>query len=207
MIEPARLAIGVFTRPPVAGHTKTRLIPALGAAAAAAIHAQLLEKTLASAAATGAALTLWVTDQPQHPLLQQLAQRYGCVIGLQDGADLGARMQHALRSMLGTHAYALVIGSDCAVHSAASLQAASDALALADMVFTPAEDGGYVLTGARRVHACAFEQIDWGTAQVMQQTRAQLAAGGISWHETPALWDIDTPQDVARAQALGLLKQ
>jgi uncharacterized protein len=193
--------IGIFTRPPVAGQTKTRLIPALGAQRAAQVHQQLLTRTVATAAQTGAALTLWVTDQPAHPVFTALAQQFDCAIALQTGPDLGARMQHALASMLQHAPRAVVIGSDCAVHSAASLQAASAALEHADMVFTPAQDGGYVLVGARRVHACA-----WGSAQVMQQTRAQLAAAAVPWHEAPTLWDIDTPQDVARAQALNLLE-
>jgi uncharacterized protein len=203
-------AIGVFTRPPVAGQTKTRLIPAFGAQGAAQIHLRLLEKTLATASASGAALTLWVTDSPDHSTFKALAGRFGCRIQMQQGADLGARMQYALESMLAQHPHALVIGSDCAVHSAQSLQSASAALHTAEMVFTPAEDGGYVLVGARTAIAQAklkhaFAGIAWGTAQVMQQTRERLSAAAVSWQELPALWDIDTPADVARAQSLGLL--
>jgi uncharacterized protein len=200
------ISIGIFTRPPIAGQTKTRLIPALGAQQAAHVHQQLLEQTVATAAQTHAALTLWVTEQPHHPVFAALTQRFNCHIAVQDGADLGGRMQHALASMLQHAPRALVIGSDCAVHSAASLQAASDALQQADMVFTPAEDGGYVLVGARTVHAAAFAQIDWGTVQVMRQTRERLSAAAVHWHELPPLWDIDTPQDVQRAYTLGLLK-
>jgi glycosyltransferase A (GT-A) superfamily protein (DUF2064 family) len=111
--------------------------------------------------------------------------------------------------MLQDHAYALLIGSDCAVHSVASLNAARAALQTVDMVFTPAEDGGYVLVGARRAHAAAFAaifaQIEWGTEHVMQQTRERLRAAAVSWHALPTLWDIDTGEDVERALLLGLL--
>ena len=80
----------------------------------------------------------------------------------------------------------------------------------AKMVFTPAEDGGYVLVGAQAHGAAlsagfaqAFAEIAWSTGQVMAQTRARLTAigwqGGREWHELPMLWDVDTPADYARA--------
>jgi glycosyltransferase A (GT-A) superfamily protein (DUF2064 family) len=73
------------------------------------------------------------------------------------------------------------------------------------MVFTPAEDGGYVLVGAQQDYPQAFEGIDWGTEQVMAQTRKNLAAAHISWAEQPVLWDIDMPADVQRARQAGLI--
>ncbi|MGL4575319.1 MAG: TIGR04282 family arsenosugar biosynthesis glycosyltransferase [Burkholderiaceae bacterium] len=201
----AEFAIGIFTRPPEPGRTKTRLIPALGAQGAADLHLRMLQQTLAACSETSAALTLWVTDSPQHAVFTQFAREFGCAIAVQQGADLGARMQHALAQMLHTQPRALVIGSDCLLHSAQSLQSAAAQLMQHDMVFTPAEDGGYVLVGARVVHPQAFAQIDWGTAQVMAQTRAALAQANIAWVEEPRLWDIDTPEDVERARSLGLL--
>jgi uncharacterized protein len=203
--NPADVAIGIFTRPPEPGRTKTRLIPALGAQGAADVHLRMLQQTLAVCGETNAALTLWVTEAPEHAVFTQLARELGCAIAVQQGADLGARMQHALAHMLRTQPRALVIGSDCLLHSAQSLQAAAAQLAQHDMVFTPAEDGGYVLVGARIVHPQAFAQIAWGSAQVMAQTRAALARAHIAWVEEPPLWDVDTPADVARAQSLGLL--
>jgi uncharacterized protein len=204
-MQPAQTVIGIFTRAPIAGQTKTRLIPALGAQGAARLHQQLLDATLTTATATGMQRILWAADTPDHPVLSALAAQHGCSVQMQQGSGLGARMYHALATMLAQHPRALLIGSDCAVHSVESLQAASNALQDADIVFTPAEDGGYVLVGARTVHAAAFEQIDWGTARVMAQTRERLRAGAVSWSELPALWDIDTAEDVTRARALGLI--
>ena len=42
------------------------------------------------------------------------------------------------------------------------------------MVFTPAEDGGYVLVGARRggLEAACFDDVMWGGADVMALIRA-----------------------------------
>jgi uncharacterized protein len=198
-------AVAVFSRPPIPGKTKTRLIPALGSEKAARVHQLLLERTVQVASAAASAVSLFVTDEPAHPAFIALADRYSCKIELQQGADLGQRMHHALEQMLAHHAKVLLVGSDCALHSAANLQQTALALDTNDMVFTPAEDGGYVLVGARKVTAQAFMGIDWGSSSVMAQTRHNLRAAGCMWGEMPALWDIDEAAEVQRAQALGLL--
>jgi uncharacterized protein len=198
-------AVAVFSRPPVPGKTKTRLIPVLGAEQAARLHRQLLERTMQAASAAASAVSLFVSEEPAHPVFIALAERYHCAIALQQGTDLGQRMRDALEQMLTHHAKVLLVGSDCALHSAGNLQEAALALDTNDMVFTPAEDGGYVLVGARKVTAQAFVAIDWGTSSVMAQARQNLRAAGCGWSEMPALWDIDKAADVQRAQALGLL--
>ena len=62
MTPPPRLVL--FTRFPEPGRAKTRLIPALGAAGAAALHRSLTESTLATLHATGLAVEVWVTGAP-----------------------------------------------------------------------------------------------------------------------------------------------
>ena len=112
-------------------------------------------------------------------------------------------MQHALQTLLRTHKRAALIGTDCPVleaHHLAELAAALDSSAR--MAFIPAEDGGYVAVAARELAVPAFGALDWGTAAVMQQTRAALAVAGWyaerDWSELPALWDIDRPEDLTR---------
>ena len=102
----------------------------------------------------------------------------------------------------------LLTGSDCPALTVADLENASAALGRARMVFIPAEDGGYVLVGAQRggVARSCFEEVAWGSAEVMAQTRLQLQkhgwAPGRDWREMPTLWDVDTPEDFARALGL-----
>jgi hypothetical protein len=69
-------------------------------------------------------------------------------------------------------------------------------------VFTPAEDGGYVLVGLRRPQPALFEAIDWGSDRVMAQTRARLKQLGLRCSEMPTLWDVDEPADWQRWQSL-----
>ena len=72
---PEPVALAILAKAPVAGSVKTRLIPALGAEGAAALHARLIERTVetACAAAIGPA-TLWVTAP--HACFAALASRF-----------------------------------------------------------------------------------------------------------------------------------
>lgn len=197
-------AVGIFARAPEPGKTKTRLIPAVGPEGAARVHVQLVQRAVQAALAAGLGpVVLWTQGDAGHPAFRALptaVQRRP-----QPEGDLGARMHHALGRMLRLAPRALLIGSDCAVMDAALLRRAAQRLADAPMVYTPAEDGGYVLVGTRLDLALPFQDMPWGTDEVMDRTRACLQAAGVPWAETDPSWDIDRPEDLARAQALGLL--
>lgn len=217
--DAAAFHIAVFARAPLAGRAKTRLIPLLGAAGAAAVQRAMTLRTLqAACAAAPGQVSLWAADAADHPFFAQCAARFGLRCRSQCAGDLGRRMVDCLQRQLVLHRAVLLIGTDCPCWTVADLGAAARALQDgARMVLTPAEDGGYVLVGARRAAApgdaplpvFAFQAIDWGTARVMAQTRARLAAlgwqAGRDWRELPPLWDVDTPEDYLRAQAAGLL--
>jgi glycosyltransferase A (GT-A) superfamily protein (DUF2064 family) len=99
----------------------------------------------------------------------------------------------------------LLIGTDCPLLDPAHLQQAAQRLLDGeDAVFTPAEDGGYVLVGLSRPQSALFESVDWGTNRVMAQTRSQLQKMGLRWSEMPMLWDVDEPADWLRWQQIGL---
>ncbi len=205
--------IAVFARAPRAGHAKTRLMPLLGAVGAAAAQRAMSLRTLqVAAAAAPGQVSLWAADTPDDPFFVECAQRFGLSRQLQSAGDLGDRMASCLQQLSRSRTV-LLIGTDCPVWSVAAFAAAARALEEgAHLVFTPAEDGGYVLVGVRRgapVPIPAFQGIAWGSDQVMAQSRARLAAlgwqCGREWRELPALWDIDTPQDYLRACGEGLL--
>lgn len=194
--------IGVFTRAPVAGATKTRLIPLLGAAGAARAHRQLLDIALRAAVeACPGGVTVFVAGEMPALALPMRAQVDG---------DLGARMQAALESLWERHEQALVIGSDCAVLTAGVLHEAARALHTHDLVFVPAEDGGYVLVGARRGTprlAEVFRDVPWSSAAVMAVTRQRVRDAGLRHAELATLWDVDEPADWQRAVAAGLVRE
>jgi len=202
----SRRHVAIFTRAPVAGASKTRLIPLLGAGGAA--HAQRLMTWHALEIATAlpdATVSLWCAGDVAHPFLRLCSAHFHVECVPQCEGDLGVRMADCLQRGLAMHEQVLLTGSDCPAMTTADLAHAADALDAARMVFIPAEDGGYVLVGARRggLEAGCFEDVIWGSEQVMPQTRRQLAARGWKigedWHESAPLWDVDTPDDFRRA--------
>jgi len=201
--DTATLNLAVFARAPVAGEAKTRLVPVLGAEGAAALQRQLIERTLATACAVpGARATLWVAGDPAHPFIAAMAARFGVAVAAQAGADLGARMHHAFVAA-GTPL--VLIGTDCPQLTPGDLAAAAAALATHEVVIQPASDGGYVLIGLARPQPALFDSIDWGGPRVLAQTRDRIAALGLRCALRPTLDDLDTPADLQRAVAAGLL--
>ena len=189
----------IFARAPVPGAVKTRLIPVLGADGAAGLQTKLLQRTLAMATQSELApVQLWCAPDCDHAAFRDCpgVSRY-----VQQGADLGERMHHALIAGLETARRVILIGTDCPGLDGGYLCQAIERLAAHDVVLGPAEDGGYVLIGWRRP-VDLFTGIDWGSERVLDQTRARLRAAGASWHELPMLWDVDRPADVARLERL-----
>lgn len=197
--------VAVFAKAPVAGEVKTRLIPLLGAADAAELHATLVHRTLATARNAGIGpVSLWCMPDPGHPFFAACAAQYGVTLHGQLGGHLGERMARALAQLL-AHGPALLVGSDCPALAAGDLRAAAGALATHDAVLQPAEDGGYVLVGLSRPLPGIFEGVRWGESGVMRETRERLRAAGARWREMPVRWDVDRPEDYRRLLASGLL--
>jgi rSAM/selenodomain-associated transferase 1 len=193
----SRVAIAILAKAPVPGLAKTRLIPAIGAHAAAVLQERLTETTLATAlAAKTGPVTLWCAPDPSHAAFRDLVARNPVTLKRQSDGDLGARMLTALAAANGP---ALVIGTDCPALTPQHLQRAAKALRDgAEVTLTPAEDGGYVLIGARRSRPELFSGITWSTPSVLAETRARIAAIGLACVEQETLWDIDTEADYAR---------
>jgi uncharacterized protein len=197
--------IAVFCRPLVAGQVKTRLIANYGEAGATQIYQRMVERTLTTVRTTcdaiNATASLWVAGDCAHPSIVEWSQRFELSVHAQSTGDLGVRMFDCLiHSKLRAH-NAILIGTDCPAFTAEHITMAATLLRNeTPWVFTPAEDGGYVLVGSNAPTAAPFENIDWSTARVMDQTRAALKRAALSHAELPTLWDVDLPEDVSRAQ-------
>ncbi len=193
------VAVAIMAKAPVPGTVKTRLIPTIGAHAAAVLQERLTERTVQTAvsAAVGP-VTLWCAPDPSHVAFREMVLRHSVILKRQPESDLGGRMLACLAAAGGP---ALVIGTDCPAFTADHLRAAAQALRdSADVVVIPAEDGGYVLIGARKPHPELFAGITWSTASVIQETRARIAALDLNRVEFDALWDIDIEADLARCE-------
>lgn len=201
------MRVAVFAKAPVAGAVKTRLVPVLGETGAAALHSGLVRHALATARQAGSAVELWCAPDESHPFFARCATEFGAELHRQQGADLGARMRHAFERAFAARSRLVLIGSDCPALTAAHLADAHAALDDHDAAIAPAEDGGYVLIALARPQPALFEDIDWGSAAVMGQTRARIAASRVRWKELPTLWDVDRPADYERLRREGLLAE
>jgi len=199
MNEP--VCIAIIARAPVPGEAKTRLIPRLGAAGAAALQAWMLQRAVAAAlVADVGPVSLWCAGDPTHPEFA-LCRAFGTVsLHRQAEGDLGERMMQALEGSPAPGG-TLLVGTDCPSLGPGLLRQAAAALADHDAVAIPAEDGGYVLLGARRPAAELFAGVNWGSGLVMTQTRNRLHALGWNWSEPATLWDVDRPEDLDRLLA------
>lgn len=188
--------IVVMARAPVPGETKRRLIPALGAESAAALHRAMIRRAVATALASGAGpVELWCTPGTGHEVFDALRRESRIELHVQVGPDLGARMHAAIESRPGM---VVVIGTDCPFIEPHDLVRAAGALrgAAADVVLAPALDGGYVLIAVDRPRPELFAGVEWGTPRVLAQTRRRAHAAGLRLLELEARRDIDRPDDL-----------
>lgn len=195
-----RDVVAVFTRFPEPGRTKTRMIPALGAQGAARLQEVMTGRTLLMTriwqAAGRGLVHVRYTGAPRASFERWL----GPVAAYRDqgDGDLGARMARTVRDALASGSDKVVlIGCDCPDLDATRLSEAFTALDTHDVVIGPARDGGYYLIGMRGAHTALFEEADWGTATVLEQTRQCAARLGVRVAELGELDDVDEPPDQA----------
>jgi uncharacterized protein len=194
--------ISIFAKAPIPGEVKTRLIPALSAEHAALFHTALVERAIEVAQEADADVEICCSPDITHSFFQTSEEDFEVSLSVQGEGDLGTRMLRALNRLLEHHDATIIIGADCLAFTVAHLERAITALETHDVVLTPAEDGGYVLIGARQTHPDMFDNIAWGTETVLAAQRSALAAANLSWQELETLWDIDRPEDLPRAKAL-----
>ncbi len=190
----------IFSKAPVPGKVKTRLISELGADGAARLHQDMLEQKLRLATDNQiASVALFCSPNKEHPNFQQLQSRFVLELNSQAGDDLGKRMANAMQQALANHKQAVIIGTDCPPLDHLYLIEAFRALDQgADAVIGPASDGGYVLLGLSHFSKKIFEDIDWGGEKVFSQTITKLRQLGLNYVELKTLWDVDRPGDLIR---------
>ena len=69
------------------------------------------------------------------------------------------------------------------------------ALATADVVFGPSDDGGHVLIAARRVQPDMLSGVSWGTETALAESLASVQRAGLSVATLDPRWDVDEPAD------------
>jgi len=189
--------IVLFAKAPLPGLAKTRLIPALGALGAAEFARRMMKHAVTQAlAAEVGPVELCVTPFHQESTWQSLGIPAAVTWSDQGEGDLGSRMARAAQRVLAAGESVLLIGGDCPALSAEHLRRAVTSLQHFDATLVPTADGGYVLLGLTRFHASLFEDIEWSTGSVAQETLRRLEKLGWNVQTHSMLQDIDEPADL-----------
>ena len=186
-----------FSREPVPGQVKTRMLSGLSAAEACQLHCELVLWTCGSLVDSALApVQLCVAGDATHGLFAQCQDLGISEVIEQRGADLGERMYLAMSDALQRYQKVIVVGSDCPALDSDYLSSALEALDRVPVVLGPAEDGGYVLIAATRIDASLFAGVSWGSDRVLSQTRERLEQLCWDFEALGSLADVDRPEDV-----------
>ena len=116
---------------------------------------------------------------------------------LQIGNDLGERMKNAFEDTFEqAENQVILIGSDCLELTPVIIKDAFSILQNDDMVIGPAADGGYYLIGMKKMHAPLFQNIPWGSGDVLKQTLDAAVKQGLTFHLLAELSDVDNEDDL-----------
>src|SRR5436190_15615680 len=198
-------ALALMTKAPRAGQVKTRLVPPLTNEEAAQLNRCFLHDT-------GAAISVCCSDLTAPAADRQNVRGvavytpvgaepdYADILPVdfsllpQRGESFGERLYFAAEDLFkcGFDAVCL-IDSDSPTVPAGNFAQAVERLSLPGdrIVLGPCDDGGYYLIGLKRLHRELFEQIDWSTERVFEQTSQRATEIGVTGHELPRGVDVD----------------
>ncbi|WP_405575449.1 TIGR04282 family arsenosugar biosynthesis glycosyltransferase [Winogradskyella sp. Asnod2-B02-A] len=116
---------------------------------------------------------------------------------VQHGADLGERMLNAFKDGFNEgYEKIVLIGSDLPDINSTHIKNGLDALTTNEVVFGPAEDGGYYLVGMSKLNPEIFTNKPWSQPNLLQLTLQELQSNKISVGTLDTLNDIDTYEDL-----------
>lgn len=200
--SPIQVRLLVFTRYPEPGHTKTRLIPRLGADGAATLHRRMVEHTLyhvkrCCEATPSIEVEIWFSGGTRASMEQWLGASWN--YREQSDGDLGSRIMSACDRGPHRDEGIMVIGTDTPELTADILTKAFELLHEVPLVIGPASDGGYYLIAMSEFHPALFQGISWGSSTVLEETLRRAQRDTRSYHLLPTLRDIDRPDDLEHA--------
>jgi len=191
-------ALVLFTKEPVVGKVKTRLLSELSPSDACRLYRAFVEDLVESFCGLHET-TLFLSCSPStaHPFLESLSQKYSLNLINQSGKHLGERMENTLQDLWEEgFSHRVIIGTDSPTLSIDLIQEAFHQLKDHSLTFGPSNDGGYYLVGVSGPSPSIFSNISWSTDQVMTQTLEKIHLLRISTHLLSFWYDVDTPKDL-----------
>ncbi len=183
----------ILAKKPELGKCKTRLAAGIGEEGALFVYQKLLKHTLELAQNPSWNTHVFWKGQGEYPLPKEFSIRE------QINGDLGWKMSQAFDAVLNHGESVVMIGTDCPDLTPDLLHEAFDALQENDLVLGPSEDGGYYLIGMNQKLPFLFEDMEWSTAEVLENTVNKANKNDVKVVQLRKLNDIDTESDLLQS--------
>ncbi len=184
----------IFYRNPKIGKVKTRLAATVGNQKALEIYMKLSLHTKTITEDLNLEKIVFYTDVID---LMDIWPNATFLKALQDGKELGEKMKNAFVAGFETgYTSICIIGTDCYELTAEIITQAFEALKSADAVIGPARDGGYYLLGMTNPHTGVFNNKNWSTETVLQETIQNFESLNLNYIKLQELTDVDTAEDL-----------
>jgi len=190
----------LFTRIPVPGRTKTRLMPFLDGEECAKLHSAFLSDIYNQLKESIHDFDIAIFYAPDGNVGELIALLPGAVAYVrQYGDSLGDKMHNAISEMLaGGYKKCILLGSDIPLLSADVIDKSFARLTDNDIVLCPTEDGGYYLVGMKQPCFEIFDLDTFGVSSVLERTLAAANEAGKKVSIGSVTMDIDEPEDLRR---------
>lgn len=186
-------ALLIFVKNLIYGRVKTRLAATVGSDKAMKIYQQLLQHTNSVCKNIKADKIVFYCDFIEEDIWEKEEFKKE----IQAGNDLGERMKNALvKAFESGFEKVIIIGTDCPQINESILENAFTKLDHFEVVLGPANDGGYYLTGMKKLHPFLFKNIKWSTVSVLKETINRCKKKNLSYFLLPELIDIDEEKDL-----------
>ncbi len=183
----------LFTRNPELGKVKSRLAKDIGQEKALQIYIELLKQT--NTIAKNLTCEKWVFYS-ENTITNDIWSNKTYQKKVQSSGDLGNRMEQAFKEGFeNDYEKIIIIGSDIYDLQQKHIEEAFEKLNTHDVVFGPAEDGGYYLLGMKSLKTELFRNKNWGTETVYKDSLNSLPSTNTIYN-LETLNDIDVISDI-----------
>ncbi len=185
----------IMAKVPVAGRVKTRLAREVGTVRAVMFYRHAMREVVARLGGQPFWRTVLIVDPDNGTASRMLPE--GPTRAGQGRGDLGVRMQRPMRTL--PPGPVCLIGTDVPDIAVADVRRAFRLLGGNDVVFGPAEDGGFWLVGLKRrprVIDPYRGHVPWSRPDTLERTLVNLSGACVGF--TTRHHDVDSAADLAR---------
>ncbi len=195
-----RRAVGIISKIPRAGHSKTRLAAGVGAQMALALHEAFLRDEIEQLFRPDAWALYLVHDPPRSVAERRwvrrvVSRRARCLVPGRRSLCEELHESFRLLSWGASYDEVVIVAGDVPWIEAGDVEALFGLLHDADVVLGPDGDGGYYAVGMRAPHD-VFTEVRMSTSSTLDATVRLACRRGLRVALGPRLGDVDEEQDL-----------